>query len=111
MTRIHRYAAHGGDWGTAISAAMGRRAPAGLAGFYVRLAQMLSAINDFLGAQRDVERAESLPREVRETVTLRPARISGAGYLPRSPAAGLRGRSRSRYSAAHTDGCYAAKMG
>jgi pimeloyl-ACP methyl ester carboxylesterase len=36
-----RYVAQGGDWGTAISAAMARQAPAGLAGIHVNFAQMV----------------------------------------------------------------------
>jgi len=36
-----RYVAQGGDWGTAITAAMGRQAPAGLAGIHVNFAQMV----------------------------------------------------------------------
>ena len=36
-----RYAAQGGDWGTAISAAMARQAPEGLLGIHVNFAQMV----------------------------------------------------------------------
>jgi pimeloyl-ACP methyl ester carboxylesterase len=36
-----RYVAQGGDWGTAISAAMARQEPAGLAGIHVNFAQMV----------------------------------------------------------------------
>jgi pimeloyl-ACP methyl ester carboxylesterase len=36
-----RYVAQGGDWGTAISAAMARHAPEGLAGIHVNFAQMV----------------------------------------------------------------------
>jgi pimeloyl-ACP methyl ester carboxylesterase len=36
-----RYVAQGGDWGTAITAAMGRQAPAGLLGIHVNFAQMV----------------------------------------------------------------------
>jgi len=36
-----RYVAQGGDWGTAIAAAMGRQAPTGLAGIHVNFAQMV----------------------------------------------------------------------
>jgi pimeloyl-ACP methyl ester carboxylesterase len=36
-----RYVAQGGDWGTAISAAMGRQAPSGLLGIHVNFAQMV----------------------------------------------------------------------
>jgi pimeloyl-ACP methyl ester carboxylesterase len=38
-----RYVAQGGDWGTAVSAAMGRQAPEGLAGIHVNFAQMVPA--------------------------------------------------------------------
>jgi len=38
-----RYVAQGGDWGTAITASMGRQAPAGLAGIHVSFAQMVPA--------------------------------------------------------------------
>jgi pimeloyl-ACP methyl ester carboxylesterase len=37
------YVAQGGDWGTAVSAAMARQAPAGLAGIHVNFAQMVPA--------------------------------------------------------------------
>src|SRR5690242_13756561 len=36
-----RYVAQGGDWGTAITAAMARQAPAGLLGIHVNFAQMV----------------------------------------------------------------------
>jgi pimeloyl-ACP methyl ester carboxylesterase len=36
-----RYVAQGGDWGTAVSAAMARQAPDGLAGIHVNFAQMV----------------------------------------------------------------------
>jgi len=36
-----RYVAQGGDWGTAITAALGRQAPDGLAGIHVSFAQMV----------------------------------------------------------------------
>jgi pimeloyl-ACP methyl ester carboxylesterase len=36
-----RYVAQGGDWGTAITAAMGRQAPVGLLGIHVSFAQMM----------------------------------------------------------------------
>lgn len=36
-----RYVAQGGDWGTAISAAMARQEPAGLLGIHVNFAQMV----------------------------------------------------------------------
>jgi pimeloyl-ACP methyl ester carboxylesterase len=38
-----RYVAQGGDWGTAVSAAMARQAPAGLLGIHVNFAQMVPA--------------------------------------------------------------------
>jgi pimeloyl-ACP methyl ester carboxylesterase len=38
-----RYVAQGGDWGTAVSAAMGRQAPDGLLGIHVSFAQMMPA--------------------------------------------------------------------
>ena len=38
-----RYVAQGGDWGTAVSAAMGRQAPKGLLGIHVSFAQMMPA--------------------------------------------------------------------
>jgi pimeloyl-ACP methyl ester carboxylesterase len=38
-----RYVAQGGDWGTAITAAMGRQAPVGLLGIHVSFAQMMPA--------------------------------------------------------------------
>jgi pimeloyl-ACP methyl ester carboxylesterase len=37
----NRYVAQGGDWGTAISAAMARQAPEGLLGIHVNFAQMV----------------------------------------------------------------------
>src|SRR5215468_2888515 len=36
-----RYVAQGGDWGTAVTAAMARQAPAGLLGIHVNFAQMV----------------------------------------------------------------------
>ncbi len=38
-----RYVAQGGDWGTAVSAAMARQAPGGLVGIHVNFAQMVPA--------------------------------------------------------------------
>jgi pimeloyl-ACP methyl ester carboxylesterase len=38
-----RYVAQGGDWGTAVSAAMARQAPAGLLGIHASFAQMVPA--------------------------------------------------------------------
>jgi pimeloyl-ACP methyl ester carboxylesterase len=46
-----RYVAQGGDWGTAVSAAMGRQTPAGLLGIHVNFAQMVPL--DILGHIRD----------------------------------------------------------
>jgi pimeloyl-ACP methyl ester carboxylesterase len=46
-----RYVAQGGDWGTAVSAAMGRRAPEGLLGIHVNFAQMVPL--DVLGHIRN----------------------------------------------------------
>ena len=46
-----RYAAQGGDWGTAISAAMARQEPAGLLGIHVNFAQMVPP--DILGHIRN----------------------------------------------------------
>ena len=50
-----RYGAQGGDWGTAVTAAMGRQAPAGLAGIHVSFAQMVPL--EILGHIRDGEPA------------------------------------------------------
>jgi pimeloyl-ACP methyl ester carboxylesterase len=38
-----RYVAQGGDWGTAVTAAMGRQAPGGLLGIHASFAQMVPA--------------------------------------------------------------------
>jgi pimeloyl-ACP methyl ester carboxylesterase len=46
-----RYVAQGGDWGTAISAAMARQAPEGLLGIHVNFAQMVPL--DVLGHIRN----------------------------------------------------------
>jgi pimeloyl-ACP methyl ester carboxylesterase len=46
-----RYVAQGGDWGTAVSAAMARQAPAGLLGIHVNFAQMVPL--DVLGHIRN----------------------------------------------------------
>ncbi|HTZ30244.1 MAG TPA: alpha/beta fold hydrolase [Streptosporangiaceae bacterium] len=46
-----RYVAQGGDWGTAVSAAMGRQAPGGLLGIHVNFAQNVPA--DVLGHIRN----------------------------------------------------------
>ncbi|HTQ94135.1 MAG TPA: epoxide hydrolase, partial [Streptosporangiaceae bacterium] len=50
-----RYVAQGGDWGTAITAAMGRQAPAGLLGIHVNFAQMVPL--EILGHIRNAEPA------------------------------------------------------
>jgi pimeloyl-ACP methyl ester carboxylesterase len=50
-----RYVAQGGDWGTAISAAMARQAPRGLLGIHVNFAQMVPV--DVLGHIRNGEPA------------------------------------------------------
>jgi pimeloyl-ACP methyl ester carboxylesterase len=46
-----RYVAQGGDWGTAVSAAMARQAPEGLLGIHVNFAQMVPL--DMLGHIRN----------------------------------------------------------
>jgi pimeloyl-ACP methyl ester carboxylesterase len=46
-----RYVAQGGDWGTAVSAAMARQAPEGLLGIHVNFAQMVPV--DVLGHIRN----------------------------------------------------------
>src|SRR6201996_2720988 len=50
-----RYVAQGGDWGTAIAAAMARQAPEGLLGIHVNFAQMVPP--DVLGHIRNAEPA------------------------------------------------------
>ena len=50
-----RYVAQGGDWGTAVTAAMGRQAPAGLLGIHVNFAQMVPL--EMLGHIRNGEPA------------------------------------------------------
>jgi pimeloyl-ACP methyl ester carboxylesterase len=52
-----RYVAQGGDWGTAISAAMARQAPEGLLGIHVNFAQMVPL--DVLGHVRNGDPAPS----------------------------------------------------
>jgi pimeloyl-ACP methyl ester carboxylesterase len=52
-----RYVAQGGDWGTEISAVMGRQAPEGLLGIHVSFAQMVPA--DVLGHIRNGDPAPS----------------------------------------------------
>jgi pimeloyl-ACP methyl ester carboxylesterase len=56
-----RYVAQGGDWGTAVSAAMARQAPAGLLGIHVNFAQMIPL--DVLGHIRNGDPA---PAELSE---------------------------------------------
>jgi pimeloyl-ACP methyl ester carboxylesterase len=63
-----RYAAQGGDWGTAISAAMARQAPAGLLAIHVNFAQMmppgmLARIRNGDPAPADLSDAEKLAYE------------------------------------------------
>jgi pimeloyl-ACP methyl ester carboxylesterase len=50
-----RYVAQGGDWGTAVTAAMAREAPAGLLGIHVNFAQMVPL--EMLGHIRNGEPA------------------------------------------------------
>jgi len=50
-----RYVAQGGDWGTAVTAAMARQAPAGLLGIHVNFAQMVPL--EMLGHIRNGEPA------------------------------------------------------
>jgi pimeloyl-ACP methyl ester carboxylesterase len=50
-----RYVAQGGDWGTAVTAAMARQAPAGLLGIHVNFAQMVPL--EILGHIRNGEPA------------------------------------------------------
>src|ERR1700748_2682350 len=50
-----RYVAQGGDWGTAVAAAMARQAPEGLLGIHVNFAQMVPP--DVLGHIRNAEPA------------------------------------------------------
>jgi pimeloyl-ACP methyl ester carboxylesterase len=50
-----RYVAQGGDWGTAVTAAMARQAPAGLLGIHVNFAQMVQL--EMLGHIRNGEPA------------------------------------------------------
>jgi hypothetical protein len=50
-----RYVAQGGDWGTAISAAMARQAPGGLLGIHVSFAQLVPP--GVLGHIRNGDRA------------------------------------------------------
>jgi pimeloyl-ACP methyl ester carboxylesterase len=57
-----RYVAQGGDWGTAISAAMARQAPQGLLGIHVNFAQMVPL--DVLGHIRNGDPAPAHLSEV-----------------------------------------------
>jgi pimeloyl-ACP methyl ester carboxylesterase len=50
-----RYVAQGGDWGTAVTAAMARQAPGGLLGIHVSFAQMVPL--EVLGHIRDADPA------------------------------------------------------
>jgi pimeloyl-ACP methyl ester carboxylesterase len=52
-----RYVAQGGDVGAAVTDAMGRQAPAGLAGIHVNLLALAIALKDVLPAESDQERA------------------------------------------------------
>jgi pimeloyl-ACP methyl ester carboxylesterase len=57
-----RYVAQGGDWGTAVAAAMGRQAPGGLLGIHASFAQMVPA--EILGHIRNGDPAPAgLPAE------------------------------------------------
>jgi pimeloyl-ACP methyl ester carboxylesterase len=63
-----RYVAQGGDWGTAVSAAMARQAPGGLLGIHVNFAQMvpsgiLGHIRNGDPAPTDLSEAEKLAYE------------------------------------------------
>ena len=55
-----RYVAQGGDWGTAVTAAMARQAPAGLLGIHVNFAQMVPL--EMLGHIRNGEPAPAACR-------------------------------------------------
>lgn len=52
-----RYVAQGGDVGAAVTDAMGRQAPAGLAGIHVNLLALAIALKDVLPAESEQERA------------------------------------------------------
>jgi pimeloyl-ACP methyl ester carboxylesterase len=56
-----RYVAQGGDWGTAISAAMARQAPAGLAGIHINFAQMVPP-----GVLGHIRNADPAPADLSE---------------------------------------------
>jgi pimeloyl-ACP methyl ester carboxylesterase len=60
-----RYVAQGGDWGTAISAAMARQAPEGLLGIHVNFAQMVPL--DVLGHIRNGDPAPAGLSDVEST--------------------------------------------
>jgi pimeloyl-ACP methyl ester carboxylesterase len=57
-----RYVAQGGDWGTAISAAMARQAPAGLLGIHVNFAQMVPP-----GVLGHIRNGDSAPTDLSDT--------------------------------------------
>ena len=73
-----RYVAQGGDWGTAVSAAMARQAPDGLLGIHVNFAQMVPP--DMLGHIRngDLRRLTSRTRKSARTGKSRSPRITAA---------------------------------
>jgi pimeloyl-ACP methyl ester carboxylesterase len=58
-----RYVAQGGDWGTAVAAAMGRQAPGGLLGIHASFAQMVPA--EILGHIRNGDPTYPCPRPSR----------------------------------------------
>jgi len=72
-----RYVAQGGNWGTAISAAMARQAPAGLLGIHINFAQMVPV--EMLGHIRngDPRRPHQLARRLGQQPRVR-------GNRPRS---------------------------
>ncbi len=61
-----RYVAQGGDWGTAVSAAMGRQAPEGLAGIQVGFAQMVPP-----GVLSHIRNGDPAPRLAERNATRR----------------------------------------
>jgi pimeloyl-ACP methyl ester carboxylesterase len=70
-----RYVAQGGDWGTAISAAMARQAPEGLLGIHVNFAQMVPLV--MLGHIRNGEPA---PADLSEGEKRAYAQVAFATY-------------------------------
>ena len=96
-----RYVAQGGDWGTAVSAAMARQAPEGLLGIHVSFAQMVPpgilghirngdpAPADLLGRGKARVRAESRSRPITaDTASSRArARRRSATAWPTRPSA------------------------